>query len=264
MKNAEQEQLTKVLEETNFVRIPFGSIEPFPSINRTVCLKHAEKCKNEIKDANEFYGAFLVAKHPQKEGKFVIVDYGHRFDSLIKVVGKDVAPMCQIIKAETETEIAEAMKRMNSNGKKWTILNHVNALAGLGNKHYQILNNLFVNNKLTAATLPMLLSLQSRSITKKQIEKGTFRVANPNWERNLAEIEEIIELDFTAKGSNRRPYIEALVQLVSDAEYNHSVFVENLQNVGKKAFQIRIMDKESADILKVLKKIQRKTFSIAA
>jgi hypothetical protein len=263
MENVEKEQLTKALEETNFVRIPFESIEPIHGINRTVCLKHAEKCKNEIKDANEFYGAFLVAKHPKTEGRFVLVDYGHRFEAL-KSVGRNVAPMCQIINAKTEAEIAEAMKRINSNGKKWTILNHVNALAGLGNKHYQILNNLFVNNKLTAATLPMLLSLQSRPITKKQIEKGTFRVVNPNWERNLSEVEEIIEMDFTAKGSNRRPYIEALVQLVSNADYNHSVFVENLGSVGKKAFQIRIMDKESNDILKVLHKIQRKTLSIAA
>ena len=263
MENVEKEQLTKVLEETNFVRIPLESIEPIPGINRTVCLKHAEKCKNEIKDANEFYGAFLVAEHPKKEGKFVLVDYGHRFEAL-KFVDRNVTPMCQVIKAKTEAEIAEAMKRINSNGKKWTILNHVNALAGLGNKHYQILNNLFVNNKLTAATLPMLLSLQSRSITKKQIEKGTFRVVNPDWEKNLAEIEEIIEMDFTAKGSNRRPFIEALVQLVSSVDYNHSIFIENLGSVGKKAFQIRIMDKESNDILKVLHKIQRKTLSIAA
>ena len=212
-KNEEKDQLTRIVEETIYERIPFSAIESIPNINRQVCPKHSDKCKNEIKEADEFFGAFVLARHPTKKGKYVLVDYGHRFDAL-KIVDRSVAPMCQIIKATNEDEIAAAMKRMNSNGKKWTILNHVNALAGLGNVHYQILKNLFEGNKLTAATLPMLLSLQSRSVTKKQIEQGTFRVVNPNWKQNLMEVEEILELEYIAKGFNRRPLIEALVQLV--------------------------------------------------
>lgn len=169
-KNEEKDQLTRVLLETKYARIPFSAIEPIPGINRQVCPKHAEKCRNEIKEANEFFGAFLLAKHPTKKGKYVLVDYGHRFEAL-RTVSRSVAPMCQIIKASTEAEIAEVMKRINSNNKKWTILNHVNALAGLGNVHYQILKGLFESNKLTAATLPMLLSLQGREPQKSKLNK---------------------------------------------------------------------------------------------
>lgn len=262
-KNEEKDQLTRVLEETKYARIPFSAIEPIPGINRQVCPKHAETCKNQIKEADEFFGTFTLAKHPTKKGKYVLVDYGHRFEAL-KSVNRSVAPMCQIIKASTEAEIAEAMKRMNSNSKKWTILNHVNALAGLGNVHYQILKGLFESNKLTAATLPMLLSLQGRGVTKKQIEQGTFRVVNPNWKQNLMEVEEILELDYIAKGFNRRPLIEALVQLVTSTDYNHAEFMLNLHRLGKRNFQMRIVDKEAGDILKTLKKIQRKKLSLAA
>ena len=38
----------------------------------------------------------------------------------------------------------------------------------------------------------------------------------------------------------------------------------NLHRLGKRNFQMRIVDKEANDILKTLKKIQRKKLSLAA
>lgn len=78
------------------------------------------------------------------------------------------------------------------------------------------------------------------------------------------EVEEILDLEYIAKGFNRRPLIEALVQLVTGNDYNHAEFMLNLHRLGKRNFQMRIVDKEANDILKTLKKIQRKKLSLAA
>lgn len=250
-----KKELTQILKNTKVVSLPLSKIKFLSNINREVNDKHVEKIQKGILKLGEFLGVFIVAKHPTGD-YYVVLDGQHRFKAF-EGVDQSLKVNCIVSKAKDLSDIVDVMKLLNSNASKWTSQNYVNAFAGLGNKSYKILKEALKDNTLTVSTLPMLMTLQSRSATKEAIESGNFMVINKDWEKNLEQIKEILNVGIIERnGGGSRQRIQGVVEFVISKEYKHERFIANLKREKLDNFQRAIQDKESGKVKAYLLEIQ--------
>jgi hypothetical protein len=250
-----QKTLSNILKASKITKLKIGELSFLKGVNREVNEKKVEKLKNKIISIGEFLGVFIVAKNPHGAG-YIVLDAQHRY-SVFLCLPKDMMINCIISQAKTMTEIVNVMKLLNSTNTPWNSENYINAFAGLNIASYKELKKAAIDKVLTSATLPMLLSKESRTVTRELIMDGKFIIANKNWESNLTQIKECKSLGvIPVVGNTVRIYMEALVLLVLNKDYNHDKFIFNLKKQDKNKFILETVKMEAAKVCEYYLTIQ--------
>lgn len=253
--NAETKKLEKLLS-TKLVKIRLGDIH-FMESNRKVNEKHVANLRKSVLACGEFLRVLVVAVHPMTK-KYVVIDGQHGY-SVFNDVDRNKKIYCVVSSASTEEEIVEVMKHLNKTSMKWATANYINAYASLGNKSYNVLREALKENTLTSATLPMLMTGESRGATKVLVEGGAFQIVNENWEQHLKLVNECFETGvIPTNGSGKRAFAESLISLVMMKTYNHQNFINNLLSEDKDEFLRQTAGKDLHAILPYFKKLMRR------